>query len=311
VNVAVLAGGVGGARFLRGLTEALDPSQVTAIVNVGDDLEVAGLHVSPDLDSVLYTLAGLADEERGWGRAGETWNALETARELGGDAWFALGDRDLGLHLVRTDALGAGRPLSAVTARLAAAAGLELTLLPATDDRLRTWIHTPDGTLAFQDWFVRRGHREPVDAVSFEGADDARAAPGVLEALHAADIIVIAPSNPFVSIAPILAVAPIRKALERRRVPAVAVSPLIGGRAVKGPAAAMFERLAGGTTAAHVASVYARLVDALVIDTADEADAPAVAELGVTPVVTPTLMDGADARRRLAEAVLDVAGAPA
>src|SRR5215212_1465130 len=158
MKVAVLAGGVGGARFLKGLVSVVDPGNVSIIGNVADDVEVLGLHVSPDLDSVLYTLAGLADEERGWGRAGETWNALETARELGGDAWFALGDRDLGLHLVRTDALGAGRPLSAVTARLAAAAGLELTLLPATDDRLRTWIHTPDGTFAFQDWFVRRGH---------------------------------------------------------------------------------------------------------------------------------------------------------
>jgi LPPG:FO 2-phospho-L-lactate transferase len=310
VNVAVLAGGVGGARFLRGLAEAVDPARVTAIVNVGDDLEVAGLHVSPDLDTVLYTLAGVADEERGWGRAGETWTALQTARELGGDAWFALGDRDLGLHLVRTEALRAAEPLSAVTARIAAAAGLELTLLPVTDDRLRTWIRTPAGTFPFQDWFVRRGHRDPVDAVAFEGAEDARPAPGVVDALTTADVIVVAPSNPFVSIAPILAVPAVRAALERREAPAVAVSPLIGGRAVKGPAESMFERLAGGTTAAHVASVYAPLVDALVIDPADEADAPAVAELGVRPIVTPTLMRAADAGRRLAEAVLEVAGAP-
>jgi LPPG:FO 2-phospho-L-lactate transferase len=306
VNVAVLAGGVGGARFLRALTETVDPRSVTAIVNVGDDLEVAGLHVSPDLDTVLYTLAGLGDDERGWGRKGETWNALETTRELGAEAWFALGDRDLGLHLARTEALRAGEPLSAVTARLATAVGLELTLLPATDDRLRTWLDTPAGSWEFQEWFVRRGHRDPVDGVRFEGAAKAAPAPGVADALAAADVIAIAPSNPYVSIHPILAVAEIRDALASRRAPVVAVSPLIGGRAVKGPAAAMLERLAGGTTPAHVASCYLGLVDVLVIDPEDEP-----AELEVRAVVVPTLLDEPDARRRVAEAVLDVAGAPA
>ena len=255
---------------------------------------------------MLYTLAGLGDDERGWGRAGETWHALETMRELGADAWFALGDRDLGLHLARTEALRAGEPLSAVTARLAAAAGLELTLLPATDDRLRTWLDTPAGSWEFQEWFVRRGHRDPVDGVRFEGAEAAAPAPGVLEALAAADVIAIAPSNPYVSIHPILAVEAIRDALASRSAPVVAVSPLIGGRAVKGPAAAMLERLAGGTTPAHVASCYAGLVDVLVIDPEDEP-----AELDVRTVVTPTLLDEPDARRRVAEAVLDVAGAPA
>ncbi len=306
MKVAVLAGGVGGARFLRALTETADPASVTAIVNVGDDLDIAGLHVAPDLDTVLYTLAGLSDEERGWGRAGETWNALDTLRELGGDAWFALGDRDIGLHLARTQALGAGEPLSAVTARLAAAAGLELRLLPATDDRLRTWLQTPSGAFEFQEWFVRRRHADPVDGVRFDGADAARPAPGVLGALEEADLIAIAPSNPYVSIWPILSVAPIRAAVENRRVPCVAVSPLIGGRAVKGPAAEMLERLAGGTTPAHVASAYQGLIDVLVVDPADE---PAAAP--VRTVVTPTLLDEPDARRRVAEAVLDVAGAPA
>ena len=306
MKVAVLAGGVGGARFLRALTETTEPTAVTAIVNVGDDLDIAGLHVAPDLDTVLYTLAGLSDEERGWGRAGETWNALDALREHGGDAWFALGDRDLGLHLARTQALRAGEPLSAVTARLAAAAGLELGLLPATDDRLRTWLQTPSGTFEFQEWFVRRRHADPVDGVRFEGADTARPAPGVLDALEDADLIAIAPSNPYVSIWPILSVAPIRAAVENRRVPCVAVSPLIGGRAVKGPAAEMLGRLAGGTTPAHVASTYEGLIDVLVVDPADEpVDTP------VRAVVTPTLLDEPDARRRVAEAVLDVAGAPA
>jgi LPPG:FO 2-phospho-L-lactate transferase len=304
VKAAVLSGGVGGSRFLRGLVDAIDPAGVTAIVNVGDDLEVLGLSVSPDLDSVLYALAGLADEERGWGRADETWNALAAAAEFGGEDWFLLGDRDIGLHLVRTAALRSGLPLSTVSARLAAAAGVEATLLPATDDHLRTRLETPNGTYAFEEWFVARGHRDPVDRVLFDGAAGARPAPGVLEALHEADVILIAPSNPYVSIGPILAVERIRSALERRRVPAIGVSPLIGGRSIKGPADSMLDRLEGGTTAAHVARCYPGLIDALVLDEADAADADAVAEQGVRPVVTRTLMSDQDARRRLAEAAL-------
>jgi LPPG:FO 2-phospho-L-lactate transferase len=311
MKVVVLAGGVGGARFLRALTEVVEPADLTAVVNVGDDLEVAGLHVSPDLDTVLYTLAGLADEERGWGRAGESWRALETARALGADAWFALGDQDLGLHLLRTSALRAGEPLSAVTARVAAAVGLGLTLLPATDDRLRTVVETPAGAFSFQDWFVRRGHRDPVDGVSFEGADEARPAPGVVEALARADLVVLAPSNPYVSIAPILAVTGIRTALQSRRAAALAVSPLIGGRAVKGPAAEMLERLAGGTTPAHVASCYQGLVDALVFDPADAEGVDEVAALGIRPIVAPTLLASAEARRGLAETVVEAARVPA
>ena len=305
MNVAVLTGGGGGARFLRGVADVVDPADVTAIVNVGDDLEVLGLSVSPDLDSVLYALAGLADDERGWGRADETWNALAAAAALGGESWFRLGDRDLGLHLVRTQALRAGEPLSYVTARLTAAAGVETTILPATDDRLRTWLETPNGSFVFQEWFVARAHRDPVDRVRFEGATNARPAPGVLDALHEADAIVIAPSNPYVSVAPILAVERIRRALERRRVPAIAVSPLIGGEAVKGPASQMLQRLQGGTTAAHVADCYAGMIDVLVFDEADAVDADTVSARGVRPIVTRTLMRDANARRRLAEAALD------
>jgi LPPG:FO 2-phospho-L-lactate transferase len=305
LKVAALSGGVGGARFLRGLVDAVDPAGVTAIVNVGDDLEVLGLSVSPDLDSVLYALAGIADEERGWGRADESWNALATVEALRGEGWFRLGDRDLGLHLVRTQALRAGEPLSAVTARLAAVLGLEATILPATDGPLRTWLDTTNGSFPFQQWFVARAHRDPVDRVRFEGAAEARPAPGVLEALHEADLILIAPSNPFLSIGPILAVERIRSALERRRVPCVAVSPLIGGRAVKGPAAAMLQRLQGGTTAAHVAQCYPGLIDALLLDEADADDADSVAAAGVRPIVTHTLMLDRQARRRLAEAAVD------
>jgi LPPG:FO 2-phospho-L-lactate transferase len=300
MRIAALSGGVGGARFLRGLVDVVDPAGLTAIVNVGDDLDVLGLAVSPDLDSVLYTLADLSDEGRGWGRADETWNALAAVEALGGDAWFRLGDRDLGLHLVRTQALRAGEPLSTVTARLAAALGLEPAILPATDDPLRTFVDTPNGGFDFQHWFVARGHRDPVDRVRFQGASDARPAPGVLEALHDADLILIAPSNPHVSIGPILAVERIRSALERRRVPCVAVSPLIGGKAVRGPAADMLARLEGGTTPAHVAQCYAGLIDALVIDEADTES-----DVGVRTVVTNTLMRDAASRRALAEAALD------
>jgi LPPG:FO 2-phospho-L-lactate transferase len=305
VKIAVLTGGVGGARFLRGVVDVVDPAGVTAIVNVGDDVEVLGLYVSPDLDSVLYALTGLGDEERGWGRADESWNALDTVESLGGESWFRLGDRDLGLHLVRTQALRAGLPLSAVTARASAALALETTLLPATDEPLRTWLETPNGSFPFQQWFVARAHRDPVDRVRYEGGTEARPAPGVLDALHEADLVLIAPSNPFVSIGPILAVERIRSALERRRVPCVAVSPLIGGRAVKGPAAQMFQRLRGGTSAAEVAQCYAGLIDALVIDEEDAADADEVSALGVRPVLTQTLMRDATARRRLAEAAVD------
>ena len=301
MKVVVLSGGVGGARFLRGLVDVVDPSDVTVIGNVGDDLDVLGLAVSPDLDSILYALTGLADEERGWGRADETWNALETVANLGGESWFRLGDRDLGLHLVRTQTLRDGGTLTQATRTIAGALGLRVTLLPATDDPLRTWIHTPAGAFPFQTWFVARGHRDEVDAVRYEGAESAKPAPGTVEALDGADLILFAPSNPYVSIGPILAVAGIEDAIRRRKAPAVAVSPLIGGRAVKGPADRMLARLAGGTTPAHVASCYGDLIDVLVVD---EADAHDVENLAVRPVVTKTLMSDREARRRLAEAVL-------
>lgn len=300
MKVAVLSGGVGGARFVRGLVDVVSPEDVTVVGNVGDDVEVLGLHVSPDLDSILYALADLNDDERGWGRADETWSALETVRALGGEDWFQLGDLDLGLHLVRTEALRAGEPLSSVTLRLARSLGVETLVLPATDDRLRTWLETPAGEFPFQEWFVARGHRDEVDAVRFQG--EARAAPGVLEALDEADVLLLAPSNPYVSIGPILAVQEIRAALASRHVPAVAVSPLIGGRAVKGPADRMLTRLAGGTSPGHVAAQYEGLIDALVVD---EADADDLGTLGnVRPIVTRTLMSDDDARKRLAEATL-------
>lgn len=301
MRIVCLCGGVGGAKLARGLYDVLEPGELTVIGNVGDDLTVLGVHVSPDLDSVLYALAGVNDEERGWGRAGETWRALESARSWGGEGWFQLGDLDLGVHLVRTEALRRGDHLSAVTERLVRAAGIEAHLLPATDDPLRTHVVTPAGRFAFQEWFVARGHRDEVDDVVVAGDEEAGPAPGVLEAIERADGIVIAPSNPYVSIDPILAVRPIRDALASRRAACVAVSPLIGGRAVKGPLDRMLSRMAGGTTPAHVAARYAGLIDALVID---EADAPARA--GVPLAVTRTLMTGREDARRLAAFTLEV-----
>ncbi|MGI8974419.1 MAG: 2-phospho-L-lactate transferase [Gaiella sp.] len=301
MNVVCLSGGVGGAKLARGLYDVLARGELTVIGNVGDDLELMGLHVSPDLDSILYALAGLNDARRGWGRAHETWSALDSAKAWGGEGWFMLGDRDLGLHLVRSHALRAGEPLSNVTSRLVAAAGLAVTLLPATDAKLRTYVITPAGRFPFQEWFVGRRHEDEVDSVEMEGAR-AQPAPGVIEALDAADAIVIAPSNPYLSIGPILAVEGIRAALAERSVRCIAVSPLVGGRAVKGPLDRMLQRMAGGTTPAHVTDCYEGLIDALVIDVAD---APAVASVPL--LVTETLMSDHETARRLAETVLEAA----
>jgi LPPG:FO 2-phospho-L-lactate transferase len=272
------------------LARAVRPSTVTAIVNVGDDLEFLGLQVSPDLDTVLYTLAGLLDEERGWGVRDETTNALAIAEQLGADSWFTLGDRDIGLHLVRTSALRSGEPLSTVTARIAAALGVETRLLPASDERVRTILATDAGELDFQNWFVGRRHTDPVLGVRFEGAEAASPAPGVLEALAAADRIVIAPSNPFVSIDPILAVPGIRAAVAVRREDAVAVSPIVGGRALRGPLAEMLSGLGHEPSALGVARLYAELVSTFVVDLADAELAPAIEALGLRAVVVPTVM---------------------
>jgi len=256
------------------LARAAGREAVTAIGNVGDDLEFLGLHVSPDLDTVLYTLAGLLDEERGWGVRDETYNALALARELGAETWFTLGDRDIGLHLVRTAWLRSGLPLSEAMRRLAEALGVGVRLLPATDDRLRTKIGTADGELDFQEWFVARGHSDNVTGVRYEGAEAAAPAPGVLEAVEAAELVVIAPSNPFVSILPILAVPGIREAVAAKRV--AAISPLVGGKAFRGPLAEMLISLGHEASPAGTAEVYGDLVDVLVVAPGDSGPAGAV-----------------------------------
>jgi LPPG:FO 2-phospho-L-lactate transferase len=300
-KLVVLAGGLGGSRCIDSLARAAGPEAVTAIVNVGDDLEFLGLHVSPDLDTVVYTLAGLLDEERGWGVRDETYNALRMAETLGGEAWFTLGDRDIGLHLMRTQCLRAGMPLSAVTQRIAEALGLGVRILPATDDSLRTKIETDAGELDFQQWFVARRHADPVRAVRYDGAEQAQPAPGVLEAIGEADLVVIAPSNPYVSVFPILAVPGIREALGPKRV--AAVSPLVGGKTIRGPLAEMMAAQGHEPTARGLAALYGELVDAFVLDPEDEALAAELQEAVVCPIVMVDPERRAEVGEKLLEAL--------
>jgi LPPG:FO 2-phospho-L-lactate transferase len=304
-GVAVLCGGVGAARLLRGLVGAVDPDDLTAIVNVGDDMELHGLHISPDLDTVVYTVSGQVSRERGWGLEGETWQAMEMVRRYGGADWFSLGDRDLGTHLFRTDQLRQGRALHQVTADIALAWGLEFTIVPATDDRLRTMVTVPEeGEISFQEYFVGRAHAVPVSAVRFDGADRARPAPGVMEALEAADRIVVAPSNPAVSIDPVLAVPGVADVLRRRREAVVGVSPIVGGRALKGPADRLLVELGREATVVGVAGWYREVIGTLVIDRVDAGLAAAVEELGVGAVVTDTVMSEPGVTGSLARTVI-------
>jgi len=297
---------VGAARLLAGLVRVVPPTDLTAIVNVGDDVELHGLHISPDLDTVTYTVAGSIDPERGWGLAGETWAAMEALRRYpSATAWFNLGDQDLATHLFRTDRLRAGAPLSQVTGEIAEAWALGLRLLPATDDRLRTRLTIEDGTeIGFQEYFVQRQHSVPVTAVRFDGADAAQPAPGVLEALAAATRVVIAPSNPLVSIAPVLAVPGLRDAVVARRADTVAVSPIIAGAALKGPADRLLRELGHESTVVGVARLYAPLAATLVVDEADADQIDAVEAEGIRCVVAPTIMRDATAAAALGEVVL-------
>lgn len=297
----MLAGGLGGSRCVDALARAAGPEQVTAIGNVGDDLEMWGLHVSPDLDTIMYTLAGLLDEERGWGVRGDTYQAMAVAEQAGRETWFTLGDQDAGVHILRTRMLKKGEPLSTVTQELAEGLGVDVRLLPATDDRLRTKIQTPDGELDFQDWFVRRRHADHVDGVRFEGADESRPAPGVVEAIAAADAVVIAPSNPFVSIRPILAVPGIEEALGEKRV--AAISPLVGGKALRGPLAEMMASLGHEPGAAGVRALYSDLVSVFVVDREDAALANEIPGAVVADTVMVLPERRAEVGRGLLEAI--------
>ena len=317
--ITVLAGGVGAARLLAGLLRVHPAAELTAVVNVGDDVVLHGLHISPDLDTVTYTLAGAIDPERGWGLAGETWQAMTTLGRYGGAAWFNLGDRDLGTHLFRTQRLRDGAPLSQVTAEIARGWELGLRLLPVTDDPLQTRVTvldpdpdapgaTVEREVGFQEYFVQRQHGVPVTGLRFEGADTARPGPDVLASIAGAGAVVIAPSNPLVSIGPVLAVPGIRAAVEARRDDCVAVSPIIAGAALKGPADRMLRELGHESTVVGVARLYAPLASTLIVDEADAGSAAAVEAEGLRCVVAPTVMHGPAEAAALGRTVLEAVG---
>ncbi len=287
----------------------VDPTRVVAVVNTGDDTVLHGLHVSPDLDTVVYTLAGAISRERGWGLEGESWAAMEAlGRYSSRFAWFGLGDRDLATHLFRTQRLGEGAPLSTVTAEIAGAWGVTVSVVPVTDDRLETRMDTEDeGEIGFQDYFVRRRHAVAVRGVRFAGAEAAKPAPGVVDALQAAGVVVICPSNPIVSIGPLLAVAGVREAVVARRDRVVAVSPIVAGAALKGPADRLMAELGHEVSVVGVARLYAPLAATLVVDEADAALAPAVEAAGMRCVVAPTVMTGTAEAAALAQVVLGAA----
>ncbi|RMH81528.1 MAG: 2-phospho-L-lactate transferase [Actinomyces sp.] len=307
-RVTVLAGGVGAARFLAGLVRVVEPAGVTAVVNVADDVDLFGLRVSPDLDTVTYTLAGVVSPETGWGLVDETWQAMATVERLGGPTWFRLGDRDLGTHLYRTRRLAEGAPLSTVTAEIAGGWGAPCRILPVSDDRIETRVTLTDGReIGFQEYFVRERHAVEVAAVRFAGADDARPAPGVLEAIDDADVVVIAPSNPVVSIGPLLAVAGLHERLAAKRQRVVGVSPLIGGRALKGPADRLLRELGERPDAVGVARRYRDLAATAVIDTVDAPLAAEIEALGVRAVVTDTIMRDPETAGALAARTVEAA----
>ncbi len=309
VVITALAGGVGAARLLRGMIEVVAPGEITAVVNTADDTVLHGLHVSPDLDTVVYTLAGAINPETGWGLAGETWRVMESLAELGGLTWFRLGDRDLATHCYRTQRLAEGATLGAVTAELARTFGVGVRVVPVTDDPLRTRLRLVDGPeVGFQEYFVRLRHEVPVAAVRFEGAETARPGPGVLAAIAAADTIVVCPSNPVVSIGPLLAVPGVLEALASRRERIVGVSPIVAGAALKGPADRLLREMGFESSVVGVARWYADWMGTLVIDEADAGLAAAVQAEGVRCVVAPTVMSSRERAAALSRIVLGATG---
>jgi LPPG:FO 2-phospho-L-lactate transferase len=310
--ITTLAGGVGASKLLRGLVPVLGPGEVTAIVNTGDDTVLHGLYICPDLDTVSYTLSGRSDDERGWGLAGETWTVMAALEELGGEAWFRLGDRDLATHLFRTGRLSGGATLSEVTAELSAALGVPARLVPMSDDPVRTRITLADGPeIAFQDYFVKLRHAAPVASVRFEGAESAAPAPGVLDAIRDADAVMICPSNPMVSIGPLLAVPGIADAVRARREVVVAISPIVAGAALKGPADHLMSELGHEASVVGVARIYRDLAATLVIDHADASSAAEVERTGMRCVVTNTIMSDSQLAAELATRALHEVGVSA
>ena len=305
-HILALCGGVGGAKLALGLANVLPPSELTVVANTGDDFEHLGFHISPDVDTVMYTLSGLANPETGWGRAGETWSFMESLRTLGGEDWFQLGDKDLATHVERTRQLAAGVPLSTITESLCKKVGIQHTVTPMTDARVRTMIETSDTVLAFQHYFVRDRCAPVVTGFDIQGAASAPPAPPFLAALKDPSLtaIVLCPSNPFVSIDPILKLSGVREALERASVPIIAVSPIVGGKAIKGPAAKMMAELGIDVTSRSIAEHYASFLSAIVIDAQDASEEDSLRTVVPHVLVTNTVMKSLDDKVRLASDVL-------
>ncbi len=307
-EIVALAGGVGAARFLEGLAAVVEPERLVIIGNTGDDLELDGLHISPDLDTVAYTLAGIVHPEQGWGLAEDTFECLGALARFTTETWFRLGDRDLATHIFRTALLAQGRTLSEVTEGISRALNLRARLLPATDDRLRTRIETAEGMLDFQVYFVKRRAEDHVRGIIFDGADEARPAPGVLEAIRAAEGVIVCPSNPLISIGPILAVPGVRRALGETEARVAAISPIVAGRALKGPADRMMRQMNLEPSARQVAELYRDFLDVFILDQADRSSAAAIEALGMKAVVTDTIMRGRAEKVALAKATLEALG---
>ncbi len=304
--ITVLTGGTGGAKFVDGLRKLLPARKLTLIVNTGDDLKWWGLHVSPDLDSIMYVLAGILSKDRGWGVDGDSFECLEAMRRLGAPAWFRVGDRDLATHLTRTQLLASSRTLTQATAEIAAALGVQSHILPMSDARVETRVTTPAGELSFQEYFVRERYQPEVHGVRFGGAEQASPAPGVLEAIAHAEAVVLAPSNPITSIGPILAVPGIRQALRETQAPVAAISPIVGGAAVSGPAGALMASQGLPVSAAGVARAYADFLDLLIVDERDAETADALRQSGLQVNWAKTIMKTAEDKAALAATVLEL-----
>jgi len=303
--IVALAGGVGAAKLLRGLVKVVSPRNLVIVGNVGDDVELYGLHISPDLDIIMYTLAGIVDEVKGWGVSGDTFQCLEMLGRLGFETWFRLGDMDLAIHIIRTKMLREGLTLSQATAKLCKMLGVEANLIPASDDPVRTKVQSGDLLLDFQEYFVKRGTMDTVTNVFFEGAEKAKPAPGVIEAISDAERIIICPSNPILSIAPILSILAIRKALETSKAPILGVSPIVGGKALKGPADRIMASMGFEASPYGVANFYGRLLKHFVIDEVDAEHKKRIENLGIKVTVTNTLMRSLEDSVRLAKVVME------
>ena len=309
MKTLALAGGVGGAKLAAGLQEILPPGDLTVVVNTADDFDLWGLHISPDLDTVMYTLAGVANPQAGWGLRNETFDALEMLDRYGEDTWFKLGDRDLATHVLRTARLNRGESLTEITGSLSAALGVRASVLPMCDEPVATLVHTPDGPLEFQDYFVRRRQRDEVLGIDLRGIKETRISSAASGALAEAEAVVFCPSNPIVSIGPVLAVPGMTESLSASSAPKVAVSPIVGGRALKGPADRMMDSLGHEVSATGVARMYEGLVDGMVVDQTDAAEEDEIEALGIEVLVTDSVMRDEEDRGRLAREVLEFAAA--